>query len=137
MAALSARCRIICGLSDGSAMLSHKKYSSLIQSWSTRAASIENFLKLFRPTLPKVEIIHLYDQFGPSTHDPTINAIIVSSETRSVADQINIQRQINHLPPFHVLEINLIFPFSKYSTLAPENKISSTQIRTELSLLSQ
>lgn len=124
-AAMISKRRLICGLSYGQSMLSKKKYYQLIQPWNVRAQSVKSFISKFSPLL-SLEIVHLYDAYGPTLTDSKIQAIVVSKETRSEADKINTLRISNGLNPLHIIEIGL------FNSLKHADRISSTDIRESI-----
>ena len=73
-------------------MLRKKKLAKLIFAYEERKATIEEFLKIIKPDL-KIEFFPLIDSFGPTTTDPSIEALVVSSETLSGILQINSIRE--------------------------------------------
>lgn len=131
IAALSTSGRLVCGMTDGS-MLANKQYPTFIQSFSVRSEQLESFVRHFRPDLLSLEIIPLYDSYGPSISDPDLKAIIVSSETRQNADRINELRNLNSISPLTIIETDLLLlpPAKFYDN--PSLKLSSTQIREHL-----
>ncbi len=72
--------------------------------------------------MPRARIVPLTDRYGPTVHDPTIEAIIVSKRTAKTVATINRIRRRRGMKPLRVLPIDLI--------LAEDRRpISSTRIR--------
>lgn len=86
----------------GDAMLSKKKNAAKIAKFPARKESVESFLSILKPSLC-VHVAELQDPFGPAIVDPTIDAIVVSSETISGANKINDIRREKGLKPLIVL----------------------------------
>jgi pantetheine-phosphate adenylyltransferase len=89
--------------------------------YNERALELKKFLKI-KGKNKKVEIIPLSNSFGNTTTDSTIEALVVSEETKNVAFKINEIRHKLGLPPVEIVIIQM-FP--------AENKkpISTTRIR--------
>ena len=90
-----------------------------IEPCSKRMSELEEFLQKFdsRYTVKRLE-----EPYGPTVHDPQIDAIVVSRETEPVAHKIN---EIRHEKGIKSLEIFVID-----WVLAEDGKpISSTRIR--------
>jgi len=84
-----------------------------------RMSELEQFLQKFgsRYTVKRLE-----EHYGPTVHDPQIDAIVVSRETEPVADKINEIRQKKGIKPLKIFVIDWV--------LAEDGKpISSTRIR--------
>lgn len=106
----------------GDAMLVSKKNHNLIASFDCRRAGVEKFLLLVKPTLG-LRLVELTDPFGPTISDPSIEAIVVSSETLSGAHKINSIRRERGMAELTVL----------VSRRADAGSMSSTFIRSQLS----
>ncbi|KAK4704287.1 pantetheine-phosphate adenylyltransferase, partial [Phenoliferia sp. Uapishka_3] len=76
--------RIIVGVTDPT-LLTHKKYANLVQSIEDRIEAVREFLELVRPGI-KHDVVPISDIYGPTSSDPTIQAIVVSDETRQGGD---------------------------------------------------
>ncbi len=70
----------------------------------------------------RTEIIPLYDAFGTTTRDPDIEALVVSLETKLMAQKINERRRNSGLPLLEIVAINMV----PSENCAP---ISTTKIR--------
>ncbi len=91
-----------------------------VQPFKKRKATIERFLSE-EGVKEKVEIIPIYDRYGPSVIKD-FDAIIVTPATKNTAQDINKKRKELNKKPLKIVEI----PF----VLAKDNKpISSTRIR--------
>ncbi|MEA2055748.1 MAG: pantetheine-phosphate adenylyltransferase, partial [Candidatus Thermoplasmatota archaeon] len=92
------------------------------KSLQERKQTIEKYIRRKNCTC-KIEIKPIGDKYGPSVTGD-FDAIIVSPETRSVAEEINIKRKGVEKKPLKIFEI----PF----VLADDNlPISSTRIRNK------
>lgn len=90
-----------------------------IEPCSKRMSELEEFLQKFdsRYTVKRLE-----EPYGPTVHDPQIDAIVVSRETEPVARKINEIRQEKGIKPLEIFVIDWV--------LAEDGKpISSTRIR--------
>ena len=90
-----------------------------IEPCSKRMSELEEFLQKFdsRYTVKRLE-----EPYGPTIHDPQINAIVVSRETEPVAHKINEIRQEKGIKALEIFVIDWV--------LAEDGKpISSTRIR--------
>ena len=91
-----------------------------IKPFDTRRKQVEQFLKNQR-IHPKIQIEEIQTVYGP-TLSVDFDAIIISPETKSTAENINVEREKRGLPPMKIIEI----PF----VLAKDGKpVSSTRIR--------
>ena len=86
----------------GDSMLSKKSQAHLISSYSKRHQNVYDFLQLVKPDLA-VNIVELSDPYGPTIVDPTIKAIVVSSETINGAFKINSLRKEKGMNDLEVL----------------------------------
>ncbi|GAA5980058.1 hypothetical protein JCM11641_008273 [Rhodosporidiobolus odoratus] len=106
MACAIATEKIIVGVSDDD-LLINKKHRQYLQPLSQRISAIQGFIELVRPSLQH-DVVPLQDVYGPTAHDPEIEALVVSEETRSGGDTINKLRQSNGLNVLDVHVINLV-----------------------------
>jgi pantetheine-phosphate adenylyltransferase len=56
----------------------------------------------------RAEIIPLFDAFGSTIKDPGIDALVVSEETKPVAEKINDRRRVAGLNPIEIVTINMV-----------------------------
>ena len=90
-----------------------------IQPCSKRISKLEQFLQKFNS---KYIVKRLEEPYGPTISDDQIDAIVVSRETKPVADKINEIRQKKEIKPLKIFVIDWV--------LAEDEKpISSTRIR--------
>ena len=69
-------------------------------------------------------IVELNDNWGPGVFDESLNAIIVSEETKKVATELNVNRKLKGLKELEIVVIPLV--------LAKDGRrISSTRIRNK------
>ncbi|GAA5904825.1 hypothetical protein JCM6882_003215 [Rhodosporidiobolus microsporus] len=132
MACSIAARKVIVGVSDDT-LLKNKKLPHLLEPLAARMRNVERFMDLVRPGVEK-EVVPLTDVYGPTAHDPTIRALVVSDETRSGGDAINELRKKKGLNELDVHVINLVAdspsPSSSFSSqpsspLAPPSSTSS------------
>ena len=70
----------------------------------------------------RAEIIPLFDAFGSTIKDLEIQALIVSEETKPIAEKINLRREVAGLPSLTIISIGMV-PSQNCSP------ISTTRIR--------
>jgi pantetheine-phosphate adenylyltransferase len=91
-----------------------------IASYQQRREAIEAFLSQL-PRAPQVVITPIQDKYGPSIEE-AFDAIVVSPETRPVAEEINEQRRQQGKKPLSITVVPYV--------LAKDGRpISSTRIR--------
>jgi cytidyltransferase-like protein len=90
LAAMLCEDTLVVGVT-GTSMLQAKKNSGDITSFADRARGVQDFVQKLRPKL-NVLIVEIKDPFGPTITDPTLDALILSSETISGAKAINDKR---------------------------------------------
>lgn len=84
--------------------------------YQERLTDLENFLKALGIN-KRAEVVPLNDSFGTAATKRSIDALIVSEETRNVAAKINEKRLEGGLPPLSIVSINMVqaencFPIS-------------------------
>ncbi len=90
-----------------------------IQPCLKRISKLEQFLQKFNS---RYIVKRLEEPYGPTIFDDQIDAIVVSRETKPVADKINEIRQKKEIKPLKIFVIDWV--------LAEDEKpISSTRIR--------
>ena len=112
--------RVIIGLvTDDFAQKMKKPHE--IAPFAVRLEELKAFLRR-HDWLDQVEIVPLYDLYGPASNSTSIEAIIVSQETLPGAHRINKKRKINGLSALEVITINMVLAENR-------NPISTTGIR--------
>ncbi|GAA6041335.1 hypothetical protein JCM8097_007668 [Rhodosporidiobolus ruineniae] len=106
MACAITQRKLIVGVSDD-VLLKNKKYPHLLESLQHRIRTVERFIELVRPSI-KHDVVPLQDVYGPTSHDPEIEALVVSDETRAGGDTINDLRLSKSLNPLRIHVINLV-----------------------------
>lgn len=90
-----------------------------IDPYTKRISRLEEFLQKFNS---RYEVKKLEDPYGPTIYDSKIDAIVVSRETKPVADKINEIRQKKGMDPLQIFVIDWV--------LADDGRpILSTRIR--------
>ena len=74
---------------------------ALFQNYRTRKKALINFLH--KKNFKNWQIIKIDDSFGIATFDKTLDAILVSSETKKGAIEINKQRKTINLKPLKII----------------------------------
>ncbi|KAF7553943.1 hypothetical protein G7Z17_g3268 [Cylindrodendrum hubeiense] len=123
-------CTLIVGIS-GDELLVNKKYAEELQSWDERAQNVLSFLCTLLefkttttapPTVSKpdeltatlrngtvlVRCVNIHDPFGPTITEETMDAIVVSAETRGGGKAINDRRTEKGWHPLEVFEIDVL-----------------------------
>jgi pantetheine-phosphate adenylyltransferase len=113
--------RVIVGICSDEMQLLLRKDSAGVQLLDVRRPALEKLLQL-KGWLDRAEVKVISDAFGPALEDQEIEAIVVSPETRSRAEELNRLRVSRGLKPLEIVEI----PF----VLAEDGKpISSIRVR--------
>lgn len=98
-----------------------KILSQLIEPYDQRVANVQQALIQLGAN-QRADIVPLDNVYGPTITDPTIDALVLSPQTKSGGDQINIKRRENQLPPLPIIETEMV------KNEAGEH-LSSTQVR--------
>lgn len=86
----------------GDVMLAKKAKASLISDITKRKSNVASFLAMTKPRLA-LNLVEITDPFGPTITDPSLQAIVVSSETLSGAVKINEMRVERNMPALAIL----------------------------------
>ncbi|CAE6441389.1 hypothetical protein ACGC1H_004221 [Rhizoctonia solani] len=124
--------RLIVGVSDDE-LLTRKVNKQYVQPITKRTASVASFVRMFKPSI-ECDAVAIQDIYGPTAWDPSVQALIVSSETLGGASSVAQLRLERSLPPMDLFIIDVI---STSSVVLPEQgtaalrdaKMSSTYIR--------
>jgi pantetheine-phosphate adenylyltransferase len=87
------------------AMLQSKSNANLIDNFDTRKNNVHTFIKTINPCIHHINIAELYDPYGPALTDPDVEALVVSSETITGANKINILRMERNYSKLRVIVI--------------------------------
>ncbi|GAA6009120.1 putative pantetheine-phosphate adenylyltransferase [Rhodotorula paludigena] len=98
--------KLIVGVSD-EVLLQNKKYKHLLEPLDGRIRAVEQFVALVRPSI-RCGAVPLQDVYGPTAHDPSVGALVVSDETRSGGDTINTLRREKSLSQLDIYTISLV-----------------------------
>lgn len=87
-------------------MITHKKYSSQIESYEVRAEAVKSFTKNF---FNKVDVIPLTDPYGPTLQGSNVEALAATVATKKGAEAVNLKRQELGLGqlPIHTCELEI------------------------------
>lgn len=96
-----ARERLVIGIT-GDLMLSKKSYASSIASFEKRKSVVQDYLWKLKPHL-LLDIVELFDGYGPTITDPSIECVVVSSETLNGGLKINEIRTERSFSPLSIL----------------------------------
>ncbi|GAA5842160.1 hypothetical protein JCM9279_002802 [Rhodotorula babjevae] len=106
MAASLCTSRLVVGVSDDH-LLVNKKFKHLLQPIDERMRAVRRFVELVRPSV-ECDAVPLQDVYGPTANDPTIEALVVSDETRAGGDSINTLRAERSLSQLAIFTISLV-----------------------------
>ena len=76
-------------------------------TYAERLREVGNFLSKLDVS-EKAEVIPLNNPYGPTVTDKCIEALVVSDETKKIADKINEQRKTNGLSPLRIVAIPMV-----------------------------
>lgn len=126
LAAGSCTKRLIIGIT-GDVLLAKKKAKDQIESFHTRKSEVVNFLRSIKPML-EFDAVEIQDAFGPTISDPSIDAIVVSSETVMGAHAINVRRREKGFAPIATLVMRRSESATLSSTFIRERERDSTPL---------
>lgn len=106
MALFVSKDKLIVGVTDES-MVKSKSDAAFRQSLSARIDGVKSFLFRYGQDT-KLEVVPIQDSAGPTATDPLIEALIVSTETRSGADAVNKIRKDKGMKELAILPVNVI-----------------------------
>ncbi|KAI3637067.1 hypothetical protein MIR68_004773 [Amoeboaphelidium protococcarum] len=72
--------QVTVGISDES-MVANKKFKQVLQSLEQRIQSVKDYLDIIAPPLLSVRVLPIHDPYGPTVNAPSIDALVVSTET--------------------------------------------------------
>ncbi|KAL4216382.1 hypothetical protein ACF0H5_024109 [Mactra antiquata] len=116
------------GVTDGQ-VNDKKTLRELIEPVEERVAVVKQFLTEIKPSLD-YNVVPIYDVYGPTITDQSMNFIVLSDETRKGGAMVNEKRQdlgMNKLDEC-VIELVEDLQHSEYE----ENKVSSSSLRKRL-----
>jgi pantetheine-phosphate adenylyltransferase len=97
---------VLIGLSsDG--LVSKMSKPHVTASYKERETGVRGWLKDLG-LQDKAEIVPLFDAFGSTIKDPQIGALVVSEETKPIAEKINERRKNVGFPPLEIVAINMV-----------------------------
>ncbi|CAG0898054.1 unnamed protein product [Cyprideis torosa] len=122
--------KLTIGITDGP-MLVKKTLFPLIEPVDDRIAKLVEFLNDVDPTV-KPNVVPITDPVGPSGEDPSMELIVVSSETERGADVVNASRASMGLPALQVYIVTMIPDKNRAANSPEEEKVSSSTGRIRL-----
>ncbi|WWC61147.1 uncharacterized protein I303_103726 [Kwoniella dejecticola CBS 10117] len=115
-----AQDKIIVGVMSDS-LLSSKKHSELVEPFSKRLSEVKAFLRRLGSSSSsalglnsnpsgkvELDIIEITDAYGPTKYDPNIQALVVSKETLSGGQAVNIARKEANLNQLEIYVVDVI-----------------------------
>ena len=153
----NAPCELVIGISSDE-LLAKKKFAEQLQSWDERACCVLDLLSTllgasttspvdaklvqgntkelhatFRHGAVLARCVDFRDVYGPTVQEEAIEALVVSAETRSGGNAVNVKRTSQGWKTLDIYEIDVLDARgSQGEELAATNfasKISSTEIR--------
>lgn len=112
-------------------LLQNKEYKEYIQDYDVRKKNVEEYCNKVKPEVI-CNIQRLTDIAGPAGTDPTIQAILVTTETYKSVPIINEIRKKNNLDPIECEVIDLVKSNEEMRKIKDDIKVSSTTIRKYL-----
>lgn len=117
---------VIMGLSTDD--FAKRRGKALLHSYGERKAKLGDLVrKMFAGTI--CEICPLNDDFGPAALRSSVNALVVSEETRPQGDILNGLRRARHLGPVDIVVVPMVRGAD--GTCISTTKIRSGQMRAE------
>lgn len=90
-------------------LLSNKSHNQFLQPISERIATVRKFMEGLAPESGiQLDIVEIFDPFGPTQDDPDIQALVISEETRSGGQAVNDRRKEKGLGELEVWCIGVI-----------------------------
>ncbi|KAI3635139.1 hypothetical protein MIR68_006705 [Amoeboaphelidium protococcarum] len=83
--------QVTVGISDES-MVSNKKYKQVLQSLGQRIQSVKDYLDIITSPHLSVRVLPIHDPYGPTVNAPSIDALVVSTETLAGGVKVNEKR---------------------------------------------
>lgn len=137
------------------ALLQNKQFASELESWSTRAQSVLNFLSIILSSPLSSEnqtavgdeqeiqailcegrllirCVNITDVYGPTTREEGLDALVVSGESRGGGRAVNDKRKEQGWHELHVYEVDVLSSDNEDDQRASDDfsaKISSTYFR--------
>jgi phosphopantetheine adenylyltransferase len=147
----------------GDALLVNKKYAEVLESWDARRESVHRFLSSLMhfgqpddsrivtetrsvpgpnghaihvtyPSQLVIKYVQIMDPYGPTITDESITALVISKETRSGGNAVNVKREEKGWNPLEVFEVDVLDAGEEDVVDETfQSKLSSTEIRRILS----
>ena len=144
----------------GDALLTNKKFASVMESWETRQERVADFVEsllIFSPShstlriekgdspepngkfsrhiFPQLDLtidyVQILDPFGPTITDPDITALVISAETRAGGAAVNKKREEKGWNPLEVFEISVLD--AGQTQMASSQKMSQEDFQSKIS----
>ena len=107
------------------ALLKKKKFNQVLEPISKRIDKCAEFLKTVQAGR-QYDVVAISDVFGPTAHDPNVQALVVSQETDKGGEAVNEERRRKGLSTLTTFVIHLVTDDTE------GEKMSSTSIRQRL-----
>ncbi|CAG8448717.1 1591_t:CDS:2 [Scutellospora calospora] len=120
--------KMICGVTDD-CMLKTKKFKEFLEPINIRITKVLKFLNAIHQGL-LYEVVPIYDIYGPTISEPSIQALVVSKETMSGSGLINEERQKRGFETLNIFVIEVISSSNpSLKEDLKDHKLSSTYLR--------
>ncbi|XKL65748.1 hypothetical protein PGB90_009168 [Kerria lacca] len=127
-AVMRCRKRLTVGVTTES-LLQSKILPDLIEDCDIRIKILNDFLNDIESNI-EYNIVPIDDMYGPTKTDPTLEMIVVSTETIKGAEKVNEYRENTGLSKLNVISIDIIKSVKESDN--EENKISSSNLRMRM-----
>ncbi|XP_003740269.1 bifunctional coenzyme A synthase [Galendromus occidentalis] len=121
--------RLVIGVTDGD-MIKSKVLWELIEPLEVRMSALRKCLNDMDPTL-KYDILPIYEPFGPTIRDRSLQCLCVSDETIKGGLKVNEERANKDFPPMALFNVSLLPEQNKMEKFM-DDKISSSSKRIAL-----
>ncbi|ORY33770.1 hypothetical protein BCR39DRAFT_519164 [Naematelia encephala] len=99
--------RLIVGIMSDS-LLASKSNAKLVQPLSVRMDSVKRFLSRCGMGNVEMDVVEIHDPLGPTGWEKDIQGLVVSGETRSGGEMVNLTRQERGLGELQVFVVDVI-----------------------------
>lgn len=127
MASFVAKSKLIIGVT-GPELLTKKKFSEVLESYSDREASVRVFLRRVNSPRISVDCYEMKDVCGPTGYVKEIDGLVVSAETAKGAEFVNKFRSDKNWPTLQVITIKVVGD-NDNADESFKGKLSSSDIR--------
>ncbi|XP_003744287.1 bifunctional coenzyme A synthase [Galendromus occidentalis] len=121
--------KLVVGVTDGD-MIKNKLLWELIEPLEVRIDALKKCLRDMDPTL-NYDVTPIYDPYGPTIQDPSLECLYVSDETIKGGHKVNEERAKKNFPAMALFNVSLLPNHNKLEKFM-DDKISSSSQRIAL-----